>query len=40
MEKTEEQYEADFKYIQARFPDAGFSIGIDRDKLKDLLTED
>jgi hypothetical protein len=40
MEKTEEQYEADFKYMEARFPDAGFSICIDRDKLKDLLTED
>tara|TARA_R110000823_G_scaffold307946_1_gene431357 strand:- start:374 stop:721 length:348 start_codon:yes stop_codon:yes gene_type:complete len=40
MEKTEEQYDADYKYIKERFPNAGFDIGIDRDKLTDLLTTD
>lgn len=40
MVKTDEQYDADFKYINERFPNAKFDIAIDRDKLTDLLTTD
>tara|TARA_B100001094_G_C18142907_1_gene778933 strand:- start:1016 stop:1363 length:348 start_codon:yes stop_codon:yes gene_type:complete len=39
MTKTEEQYEADFKYIEERFKDANFTISIDKDILKDKLTD-
>jgi len=35
-----DHYDEDFEYIQQRFPNAGFGIGIDRNKLKDLLTTD
>jgi hypothetical protein len=35
-----DHYDADFEYIQQRFPNAKFDIGIDRNKLTDLLTTD
>ena len=35
-----DHYDADFDYIQKRFKDAKFCVGIDRNKLKDLLTTD
>ena len=40
MEKTEEQYQEEFKYIEKRFPDAQFDVSIAREKLTDIITTD
>ena len=38
-EKTEEQYEYEFRQIELLFPDAQFTIAIDLEDLDDVITE-